>query len=408
MAELSRRSLVSLAAAAPLAMPAIVRAQGSTQGAPLRIGVLTDMSSWGRDNGGPGSVYAANQAVREVGGSAAGRKIEVLVGDHKMTPDLGIQIARRWFDDGVEAVADCPHSAIALGVSALAAERDRLALFSGPGSSDITNARCNARTVQFTYDTYATSKVVTTALMGQGARTFYFVTVDYAFGKSLQADATAFIQAGGGRVVGSATHPAGTTDYAALLLDAKASGADVIALCNTGQDCTNALKQATEFGLSRGGQRMAALGMFLTDVHGAGLGITQNTLFATADYWDMNPETREWSKGYLAAAGQMPTMLQSGTYGVVLHYLRAVQAAGSVDAGRVMAQMQAQPVDNIFVRNASLRADGRVLRGMYLARVKTPEQSKGPWDYLELVREVRAEDAVRPASESACPLLRKA
>ena len=244
MAALDRRTLVKLAAAVPLAMPALVRAQGM----PIRIGVLTDMSSWGRDNGGPGSVWAANQAVREMGGGAGGHKVEVLVGDHKMTPDLGIQIARRWFDDGVDAVADCPHSAIALGVSALAAERDRLALFSGPGSSDITNSRCNNRTVQFTYDTYATSKVVTTALMAQGARSFYFVTVDYAFGKSLQADATSFIEAGGGKVVGSATHPAGTTDYAALLLQAKASGADVIALCNTGQDCTNALKQATEFG----------------------------------------------------------------------------------------------------------------------------------------------------------------
>ncbi len=402
MAALKRRTLFKLAAA-PLAMPAIVRAQGI----PIRIGVLTDMSSWGRDNGGPGSVWAANQAVREMGGSAGGHKVEVLVGDHKMTPDLGIQIARRWFDDGVDAIADCPHSAIALGVSGLAVDKDRLALFSGPGSSDITNSRCNNRTVQFTYDTYATSKVVTTALMAQGARTFAFITVDYAFGKSLQADATAFIEAGGGKVVGSATHPAGTTDYAALLLQAKASGADVIALCNTGQDCTNALKQATEFGLARDGQRMAALGMFLTDVHGAGLTITQNTLFATADYWDMNPETREWSKGYFAAAGGMPTMLQSGTYGVVLHYLKAVQASGSRDAGQVMAQMQALPVDNIFVRNASLRADGRVVRGMYLARVKTPEQSKAPWDYLELVREVRAEDAVRPASASACPLLRK-
>ncbi len=403
MATIDRRTVLKLATAS-LAAPAIVRAQGT----PLRIGVLTDMSSWGRDNGGPGSAYAVNQAVREMGGSVAGHKVEVLIGDHKMTPDLGIQIARRWFDDGVEAVADVPHSAIALGVSALALEKNRLALLSGPGSSDITNGRCNARTVQFTYDTYATSKVTTTALMAQGAKSFFFVTVDYAFGKSLQSDATSFILAGGGRVAGSVTHPAGTTDFAALLLQAKASGADVIALCNTGQDCTNALKQATEFGLVRGGQKMAALGMFLSDVHGAGLEIAQNTLFATADYWDMNAETREWSKGYLAAVGAMPTMLQSGTYGVTLHYLRAVQSLGSVEAGAVMARMREQPVDNIFVHNASLRADGRVLRGMFLARVKTPEQSKGPWDYLELVREIPAEDAVRPIADSACPLLRKA
>lgn len=404
MATIQRRRLLTLAAAAPLAIPAIVRAQGT----PLRIGLLTDMSSWGRDNGGPGSVYAANQAVREMGGSVAGRRVEVLVGDHKQTPDLGIQIARRWFDEGVEAVADCPNSSIALAVSVLAKEKDRLALFSGPGSSDITNARCNDRTVQFTYDTYATSKVTTTALMAQGAKSFYFITVDYAFGKSLQADATNFIQAGGGRVAGAAVHPAGTTDFAALLLQAQVSGADVIALCNTGQDCTNALKQANEFGMVRSGKKIAALGMFLSDVHGAGLAIAQDALFATASYWDMNEATREWSKGYFAAVNAMPTMLQSGTYGVVLHYLRAVQAAGGADSAGVMAKMQAMPIDNAFVRGASLRADGRVVRGMYLARVKTPEQSKAPWDYVEIMREVPAEAAVRPAAESVCPLLRRA
>ena len=397
---LSRRTLV----AAALATPTFARAQPGR----LRIGVLTDMSSWGRDNGGPGSVYAIRQAVAEMGGRAAGREIELLIGDHKMTPDLGIQIARAWFDDGVDAIADCPHSTIALGVSALAAEKNRLALFSGPGSSDITNTRCNARTVQFTYDTYATSKVTTTALMAQGAKSFFFITVDYAFGKSLQADATTFITQGGGRVAGGVTHPAGTTDFAALLLQAKASGADVIALCNTGQDCTNAIKQANEFGLAAQGQRIAALGMFLTDVHAAGLQIAQNTLFATADYWDMSPDTRAWSQNYLAAVGQMPTMLHSGSYGVVRHYLHAVQAANSTEAGAVMAQMQALPIDNIFVHNASLRADGRAIRGMFLARVKTPAQSKGPWDYLELVREIKAEDAVRPAADSACTLLRKA
>lgn len=404
-AGISRRAAM-LGGAAALAAPAVVQAQGS---APVRIGVLTDLSSWGKDNGGPGSVYAATQAAKEVG-EVLGRPVEIVAGDHKMTPDLGVQIARGWFDTGaVDAIADVPHSAIALAVQGLAAEKDRIALFSGPGSSDITNARCNARTVQFTYDTYATSKVATTALMAEGAKSFYFISADYAFGKTLQADATGFIERAGGKVLGGALHPTGTSDFSALLLQAKASDPDVVALCNTGTDCTNCLKQAAEFGLSRGGGvRMAGLGMFLTDVHAAGLAIAQNALFATADYWDMSPQTRAWCQGYLAQVGLMPTMLQTGTYGVVLHYLRAVKAAGTKDAATVMAKMRELPISNAFVENARLREDGRVVRDMYLARVKTPAESKAPWDYLELVRRVPAVDAVRPAAESACTLLRKA
>ena len=404
MAQITRRAALAGTAAA-LASPALVRAQDN---APLRIGVLTDMSSWGRDNGGAGSVYAANQAAREMK-DKLGRPVEIIVGDHKMTPDLGVQIVRGWFDTGaVDAIADVPHSAIALAVSGLAAEKDRIALFSGPGSSDITGSRCNARTVQFTYDTYATTKVATTALMAEGAKSFYFIVVDYAFGRSLQQDATAAIQKAGGKALGAVTHPAGTTDFSSLLLQAKASGADVIALCNSGQDCTNALKQAAEFGITRDGTRMTGLGMFLTDVHGAGLAIAQNTVFATSSYWNMNPETTAWSKAYFAQVGMMPTMLHAGTYGVVLHYLRAVQAAGGKDSATVMAKMRELPINDAFVKDARLRADGRVVRDMYLARVKTPAESKAPWDYLELVRTVKAEDAVRPVAESACPLLKKA
>ena len=404
MVQITRRAALAGTAAA-LAAPALVRAQ---DGAPIRIGVLTDMSSWGRDNGGAGSVYAANQAAREMK-DKLGRPVEIIVGDHKMTPDLGVQIVRGWFDTGaVDAIADVPHSAIALAVSGLAAEKDRIALFSGPGSSDITGSRCNARTVQFTYDTYATTKVATTALMAEGAKSFYFIVVDYAFGRSLQQDATAAIQKAGGKALGAVTHPAGTTDFSSLLLQAKSSGADVIALCNSGQDCTNALKQAAEFGITRGGTRMTGLGMFLTDVHGAGLAIAQNTVFATSSYWNMNPEAAAWSKAYFAQVGMMPTMLHAGTYGVVLHYLKAIAAAGGKDSATVMAKMRELPIDNAFVKDARLRADGRVVRDMYLARVKTPAESKGPWDYVELVRTVKAEDAVRPVSESACPLLKKA
>jgi branched-chain amino acid transport system substrate-binding protein len=402
-----RRNLLRAAAGASLlAVPALRRSAAQNQ--PLRIGVLTDMSSWGRDNGGPGSVYAANAAAKDFKGEVAGRKIEIVVGDHKMSPDVGMTIARKWFDEGgVEVIADIPNSAIALAVSGLCKDKNRIALLSAPGSSELTNTRCNDRTVQFTYNSYATTKVTTTALMAEGAKTWFFITADYAFGKQLQTDATNFVQQAGGKVLGSALHPTGNSDFSALLLQAQSSGADVLALANSGTDCTNTLKQAAEFGLTQGRQRMAGLGMFLTDVHAAGLEVAQNTHYTAAFYWDMNPQAAEWSKGYLAQVGLMPTMLQIGVYGAVLHYLKAVAAAGTSDAGAVMAKMQELPVKDIFTKEARLRADGQVIRDMYLVRVKTPQQSKAPWDYLEIVRTVRGEDAYRPASESACPLLKK-
>lgn len=399
-----RRTIIQGAAA--LAAAASARAPAYAQNDPIRIGVLTDMSSWGRDNGGPGAVYAVNQAVKEAGGRAAARPIEVLVGDHKMTPDLGLAIARQWFDMGVDTITDLTNSAVGLAVSALAASKDRVCLISGSGSSDITNARCNNRTVAFTYDTYSIAKVTAEALLKQGGTTWFFVGADYAFGKQLIADATGFIQAGGGRVLGAALHPAGTADFSALLLQAQASKADVIALANTGTDCTNALKQAQEFGIARGGQRVATLAMFDTDVVAAGLDVAQNTLMVTSAWGNMSPEARMWTQGYYMATGLMPTMLQLGDYGVVKHYLKAVEAAGSAEAGLVMAKMRELPIQDTFCRAGTLRADGRVMREMYLMRVKTPAQARLPYDYLELVGTVPAEDAYRPAKDSACPLLK--
>jgi branched-chain amino acid transport system substrate-binding protein len=402
----SRRRLLKAAAGAPLlAMPAVRRAAAQTK--PVRIGVLTDMSSWGRDNGGPGSVYAANAAAASFGNEVAGRKVEILVGDHQMSADIGMAIARKWIDEAdVDAIADVPNSAIAFGISGLCKEKDRIALLSGPGSSELTNARCNDRTVQFTYNTYATAKVTANALAAQGVKSWFFITADYAFGKQLEQDATRFIEKAGGKVLGHALHPTGNADFSSLLLQAQASRADVVALANSGRDCTNALKQAAEFGIAQSGQRVAALGMFLTDVNAAGLQVAQNTLYATSAYWDMTAETKAWSQGYFAKVGMMPTMLQIGVHGVVLHYLKAVKAAGSTDAAAVMAKMRELPINDPFVRNAHLRADGQVIRDMYLARVKTPQQSKYPWDYLEIVRTIPGEEAFRPIAESACLLLK--
>ncbi len=402
---LGRRTVMQGALGAAMIGPAAVRAQGTGTG-PIRVGVLTDMSSWGRDNGGPGAVYAVNQAVKDIGGTVAGRPIEVLVGDHKMLPDLGMSIARQWLDAGIDAITDLENSAVALAVSGLCASKDKIALISGAGSSDITNARCNNRTVAFTYDTYAIAKVTADALAKQGAKSWFFIGADYAFGKQLIADATGFIVAGGGRALGTALHPPGTTDYSALLLQAQSSKADVIALANTGTDCTNALKQAQEFGIARGGQKVATLAMFDTDVVAAGLAVAQNTLMVTSAWGNMSPEARRWTEGYFAETRLMPTMLQLGDYGVVKHWLKAVAAAGTADAGAVMAKMQAIPIQDIFCRAGTLRADGRVMREMYLMRVKTPAQAVMPYDYLELVGTVAPEDAYRPVKDSVCPLVK--
>ena len=400
-----RRLLAALAGAPALAMPALRRA--TAQGAPLRIGVLTDMSTWGKDNGGPGAVWAVREAVKAFDGMVAGRLVEVRVGDHQMSPDLGMTIARRWLDEGIDAITDLENSAVALGVSNLCHQKDRIALVSGAGSSELTNSRCNSRTVFFTYDTYSIAKVTADALSRQGAKTWFFISADYAFGKQLQADATGFIEQAGGKVAGAALHPSGTADFSSFLLQARASEADVVALANTGADCTNALKQAAEFGLARRGQKIAALSMFDTDIMAAGLETAQDTLMATSAWADMNDETRAWAAGYHAAVGLVPTMLQIGDYGVTLHYLKAVRAAGTAEPERVMAKMRELPIEDAFVKGATLRADGRVMRDMHLMRVRKPAEAKPPFGYMELISTVRAEDAFRPPSASACPLLRR-
>ena len=374
----------------------------------VRIGVLTDLSSWGHDNSGPGSVEAARMAVEAFGPTVAGKKIEVISADHQMKPDVGVQIAREWFDTGkVDAVVDVPNSAIAIAIHNLAREKNKIALLSGPGASELTNKLCSPNTVHFTYDTYALAKVTTSAIVQEGGKSWFFITADYAFGHQLQADAARFIKEAGGSVVGTVRHPTNTQDFSSFVLQAQASGANVVALANAGADTQNTLKQAGEFGLSQSGQRVAALLMFITDVHAVGLQTAQGAYLTTASYWNMNPETRAWSKKFFARVGVMPTMIQAGVYGAVLHYLKAIEAAGSDDAGKAMAKMRELPIDDIFVKGGKLRADGRVMRDMYLARVKKPQDSKEPWDYLEIVRTVKAEDAFRPVAESECPLLKQ-
>jgi branched-chain amino acid transport system substrate-binding protein len=375
--------------------------------APLRLGVLTDMSSFGRDSNGPGSVEAARMAVAEFGPTVLGRPIELLVGDHQERVDVGAQIARKWFDeDDVRAIIDVPNSAIGISVHNLAREKDRIALLSGTFSSDVTNQLCSPNTVQFGLDTYAMGTSLARSLMADGAKSWFFITADFAFGAALRADATAAIVAGGGRVVGEAKHPVNTSDFSSFLLTAQASGADVIAFANSAGDTANSLKQAAEFGLLAGRQKIAVFLMFDTNIKALGLGMIQGTYAPIWTYWDTDDRTRAWSQQFFARIKAMPTSSQTGCYSGTLHYLKSVAAAGGGDTGAVMEKMRALPIYDAFIRDGRLRADGRVLKNVALGRVKTPAQSKGDWDFIEILQEIPADRAFRPASESQCILLR--
>jgi len=374
----------------------------------VRIGVLTDLSSWGRDNSGPGSVEAAKMAVEEFGPTVLGKPIEIISADHQMKTDVGTQIAREWFDNGkVDAVADIPNSGIAIAIHNMVRERNKIALLSGPGASSLTDELCSPNTVHFSYDTYALSKVTTSAVIAGGGKSWFFVTADYAFGQQLEKDATRFIKELGGTVLGSVRHPTNTPDFSSFALQAQSSKADVVAFANAGQDTDNAIKQSGEFGLVKGGQKLVGLLMFDTDVHAVGLEAAQGTYMTTSSYWNMDEKTRAWSKKFYARTHVMPTMIQTGVYGSVLHYLKGIQAAGTDDPAKVMARMREIPIEDVFVHGGRLREDGRVIRDMYLARVKKPSESKEPWDYLDIVKTVKGDDAYRPVSESKCPLLKK-
>jgi branched-chain amino acid transport system substrate-binding protein len=405
---MSKQNFAGAALAAVLSLIAVSAANAQISNDVVRIGVLTDLSSWGRDNSGPGSVEAAKMAVEEFGPTVLGKPIEIISADHQMKVDVGAQTARGWFDkDNVDAVVDIPNSGIAIAVHNLARERNKIALLSGPGASSLTDELCSPNTVHFTYDTYALSKVTAAAVVKQGGKSWFFVTADYAFGHQLESDATRFIKEMGGTILGSVRHPTNTADFSSFALQAQNSKADVVAFANAGQDTDNAIKQSGEFGLVKGGQKLVGLLMFDTDVHAIGLEAAQGTYLTTASYWNMDEATRAWSKKFFARTKGMPTMIQTGVYGSVLHYLKAIKAAGTDDPSKVMAKMRELPIEDTFVHGGKLREDGRVIRDMYLARVKKPSESKEPWDYLEIVQTVKGEDAYRPLSESKCPLLKK-
>jgi branched-chain amino acid transport system substrate-binding protein len=352
---------------------------------------------------GQGSVIAAQMAVADFGGTVLGRPVQIVAADHKNRTDLGLQIAREWYDGGVIAIADVVNSAIALGVEDLAGQRKRFALLSGPGTVDITGPRCNAYSYLWTWDTYADATVPVRAIVAEGGKRWFFLTADFAFGQTMERDAVAALIAAGGTVAGSVKHPLGETDFSSYLLQAQSSGADVLALANGGVDTINSIKQAAEFGLSQR-ERTAALALNITDVHSLGLEKAQGILVTEGFYWDHDDATRVWSKRFFERQHAMPTQSQAGTYSAVLSFLKAIAAAGSLDPDAVAAKMHALPIDDAFAHGGRLRGDGRMVHDMYLAQVKTPAESKYAWDYYKILATIPGDLAFRPRALGGCPL----
>jgi branched-chain amino acid transport system substrate-binding protein len=371
----------------------------------VRIGVLNDQSGLYADLGGPGSVVAARMAVEDAGSSVLGKPVEIVFADHQNKSDVGAAIARQWFDIGkVDMAIGFDHSAVALAVEQLAAERNKIAIAGAVGSTAFTGKSCTANEASWIYDSYALTTSLAKATVAEGRDTWFFITVDYAFGHSLEADATAAVQAAGGKVLGSVRHPLNTSDFSSYLLQAKASGAKVIAFANGGGDMVNAIKQANEFGLTKN-QTTVALLIFISDVHSMELQAAQGLKFVTAFYWDRNDETRAWSKRFLAKHGRMPTMPQAAVYSAIRHYLTAIAAAGTDEAKAVLARMRAMPVNDFYVTNGHLREDGRLVHDMYFAQVKTPSESAKPWDYYKILGTIPGDQAFRSLADGGCPLV---
>jgi len=377
-----------------------------------KIGVLNDMSSLYADIGGPNAVLAIKMAVEDSGLLAKGWKIDVLSGDHQNKPDVGVNIARQWIDtEKVDAISDTPNSGVALAVNNLVKEKNAILLNSGAATADLTGKACTPNTVSFTYDTYMLANGTGKALTKAGGDTWFFLTADYAFGAALERDTGAVVTANGGKVLGGVKHPLNTSDFSSFLLQAQASKAKVIGLANAGGDTTNAIKQAAEFGIVAGGQKLAALLLFINDVHSLGLKTAQGLTFTESFYWDMNDQTRAWSKRFSEKASNhaMPSMTQAGNYAAVLHYLKALEALGGNphDGAKVVAKMKEIPTDDPLFGKGPLRIDGRRIIPAYLFEVKKPEESKYPWDYYKLIATISPEDAAKPLEASECPLVKK-
>jgi branched-chain amino acid transport system substrate-binding protein len=372
---------------------------------PFKIGVMEGFSGVYGDLTA-GEVEAMQLAVEDVGGKVLGRPIEIVSADHQTKPDIGSSIARKWYDEGVSMITGLGTSSVALAVRKVAQEKGKIDLNTGAGTADLTGPACSETGAHWMYDTYSLAHVTGSAVVKSGGDSWYFLTADYAFGKSLEDETSAVVKAAGGKVLGDIKHPLSTQDFSSFLLQAQASKAKVIGLANAGMDTVNAIKQAAEFGIVKGGQRLAGLLVFATDVQALTLPVAQGLVLTEAFYWDLNDETRAWTKRYRAKKDKLPSMLTVGVYSSTLHYLKAVQAAGTDDAKAVMAKMREMPINDATTKNGKLREDGRVIRDMYLFQVKSPAESKGKDDIYKLIATVPGDQAFRPMKDGHCPYIK--
>jgi branched-chain amino acid transport system substrate-binding protein len=393
-----------------LLFTAILYAQSKPEkisGGTVKIGVLTDMSGLYSDNSGQGSVIAAQMAVEDFGGKVLAKPIQVVSADHQGKADVGATKAREWFDTGgVDVIVDAVNSAVAIAVSKVASEKHRILIVSGAGSTRLTNEDCSPYTIHYAYDTHATGGTLGKAVVQQGGATWFFLTADYTFGKSLQEDTTRAIKSAGGQVVGAVLHPLNSPDFSSYLLQAQASGAKVIGLANAGGDTINSVKTAAEFGINKK-QTLAGLLIMINDVNALGLSVTQGMYVADGFYWDMNDQTRKFGKAFQARSGRMPSTIQAAVYSSTFEYLKAVQAAGTDDADAVLKKLREMKLNDVFVKDGVIRADGRMVHDYYLFQVKSPAESKYPWDYYKLISTIPGSQAFQPLSESRCPLIKK-
>jgi branched-chain amino acid transport system substrate-binding protein len=376
----------------------------------VKIGVLNDMSGLYADITGPGSALAARMAVEDFQKtSKAGLKVEVVSADHQNKPDVGSNIARQWYDvDKVDAIFDVPTSSVALAVSQITRDKGKAFLVSGAATSDLSGKACSPNTIHWTYDTWMLANGTGNAIVKTGGDTWFFLTADYAFGHALERDTEAAVLKGGGKVVGKVRHPFPGQDFSSFLLQAQSSKAKIIGLANAGGDTINSIKQAAEFGIVKGGQNLAGLLVFISDIHALGLPTAQGLLFTESFYWDLNDDTRAWSRRFAPAnGGKFPTMVQAGVYSSVLHYLKAIEASKTDDGTKVIAQMKAMPTDDPLFGKGSIRADGRKIHPAYLVEVKKPSESKGPYDYYKIRATIPADQGFRPMDQGDCPLVKK-
>ena len=383
----------------------VVHAQ--TPAGVIRIGILNDQSGPYADFGGKTSVDAARMAVEEMGGKVLGKSIEIIVGDHQNKPDIASALVRRWFDvDGVSAVAELTNSAVALAVQPIAKEQGRITLSTGPATTRLTNEDCSPTGFHWAFDTYSQAVGTARAIISEGGKSWFLLVADYAFGHQMANDLSKVVKSSGGTVVGEIRHPLNTSDFSSFLLRAQSSKAQIIGLASAGADTINSVKQAAEYRIAAGGQKLAGLVVVISDIHALGLATANGLIFTTAFYWDRDEASRVWSKRFFERTGRMPGMVQAGTYSAVLHYLKATQAAGTTDGKAVAEKIRELPVDDFFAKGR-VREDGRLMHDMYLVEVKAPSESKATWDYYNVLRRIPAEEAAQPLSESKCSLVKK-